>query len=147
MDKQSNQATLFEVSFKEPKRARGTKSGARELYMNFGGWFAHPQEDIDVFVRLPRWRQREILTTQAAFKADPTLQASEIQDPSTGKPYPNQNVYEPPKGLYQTIIGPPNCVQFNVPDGIPLRVVKKFGSVNLRESVEEYERKEFGYLF
>lgn len=144
---ESNQPGLFEVSFKEPRRVRGSKSGPREWYMNFGGWFAHPQEDIDVFVRLPKWRQREILTNQAAFKADPTLQAFEIHDIRTGKPIPGQNVYHPPEGIYVSHQGPPRSAKYDIPDGIPLRVAKKFGGTKLRDAIDEAERKELGYLF
>jgi hypothetical protein len=142
----ANQPGLFEVSYKEPRRVRGSKSGPREHYMNFGGWFSHPQEDIDTFVRLPRWRQKEILTTQAAIRRDPTLRAFEIHDPSAGKPYPNQNVYELPEGIYLSHQGPPNSVKYNVPDGVTLTVLKKFGSPALRDAVDEHERKELGYL-
>jgi hypothetical protein len=146
----SDQPGLFDVSYKEPRRVRGTKSGPREWYLNFGGWFAHPQEDIDVFVRLPRWRQREIRATRAAFHTDPTLISSTIQDVRTGKPIPGQNVYAPPEGLYLSYQGPPNSVKYDIPDGISLDIARKFGSHKLRDEAEKLtsaERKELGYLF
>jgi hypothetical protein len=142
-----DQPGLFDLSIKAQEPRRKEKGGCREWYMNFGGWFAHPQEDIDVFVRLPRWRQKELLSTQAAFRRDPTLQASEIYDPRTRKLYPDQNIYKPPEGIYVSHQGPPNSVKYNVPDGITLSVVKKFGSSSLRDAAEEAERKELGYLF
>lgn len=128
-----------------PKRQK--TSGPREWYVNWAGLFAHPTEDIDMFVRLPKWRQREILATQAAFKKDPTLQASKIHNIVLGKSYPGQNVFEPSEDTYKVIQGPPNSIKYNVPDGISLRVVKKFGSTGLRDAVDAHERKELGYLF
>ena len=131
-------------------RKKAKSSGPREHYVNWGGLFAHPTEDIDVFVRLPRWRQREILSTQAAFKKDPTLQAYELHDMRTGKVCPSQNVFAPPERLYQSIKGQPNSVKYNVPDGIPLSYVKKFGSTLIKEEIDrmdKMERQELGYLF
>ena len=119
------QPGLFEVSYKEPRRVRGSKSGPREWYVSFAGWFAHPQDDIDIFVRLPKWRQREILTTQAAFRKDPTLIAFPIHDVKVG-PLPGQNVYQPPEGVYLRYEGPPNSVKYDIPDGIPLNIARKF---------------------
>jgi hypothetical protein len=142
-----NQATLFNAkSVQEPRRG---KHGPREWYMNFGGWFSHPQEDIDTFVRLPRWRQKEILTTQAAFKKDPTLRAFAIHDIRTGE-IPGQNVYEAPEGLYLKHEGPPASVKYDIPDGITLTAAKKFGGRKLRNEAElmtPEERRELGYLF
>jgi len=145
----ASQPGLFDVSYKEPRRARGTKSGPREWYVNFGGWFPHPHDDIDIFVRLPRWRQREILSTQAAFHRDPTLIASPVHDVKTGV-LPGQNVYCPPEGIYLSIQGPPNSVKYDIPDGISFEVAKKFGSRKLRDEADRLtvaERRELGYLF
>jgi len=117
--------------------------------VSFAGWFAHPQDDIDIFVRLPKWRQREILTTQAAFRKDPTLIAFPIHDVKVG-PLPGQNVYQPPEGVYLRYEGPPNSVKYDIPDGIPLNIARKFGSHKLRDEAEKLtpaERKELGYLF
>ena len=119
----------------------------REYYVNFAGLFPHPTEDIDLFIRLPEWRKREILTTEAAFKKDPTLQAFEIHDLRTGKPYPGQHFYKPPADLYQSIQGPPNSIKYNIPDGVTLTVARKYGARGLRDAVDEYERRELGYLF
>lgn len=69
---------------------RGRSGLPREIFMNCGGWFAHPYEDRDVFVRLPKWRQDEILEAARVSREHPEAVAYEIYDPSTGKPYPGQ---------------------------------------------------------
>lgn len=141
-----SQGDLFKTA-QEPRRG---KNGPREHYMSFAGWFAHPQEDIDVFVRLPKWRQQEILTTQRAFRADPTLVAFEVHDIKTGKAIPGQNVYQPPEGIYIKHDGPPPAVKYNVLDDIPFYVAKRHGGRKLRAEAEKLspqERKELGYLF
>jgi len=126
---------------KPPRRIR--KDLSREHYMAWAGWFAHPQEDIDVFVRLPKWRQQEILATRNAFRKDPTLQSSELHD-VTGR-VPDQEVYTAPVNLYQSILGPPNSIKYNVPDGIPLELVKRLGSRSIKDELDrltESERRE-----
>lgn len=139
------QGDLFK-SAQEPRRG---KNGPREWYMNWGGWFAHPTDDIDVFVRLPKWRQQEIITTGRAFRNDPALQAFEIHDIKTG-PIPGQKLYTPPEGLYIKHDGPPASVKYDVPDDIPFFAAKRLGGRQLRAEAEKLspqERKELGYLF
>lgn len=141
---------MQESLFKSTQEPRRGKHGPREWYMNFGGWFAHPREDPDVFYRLPKWRQEEILATMQAFQTDLTLIAFEIHDPSTGKAVPGQNLYKPPAHLYQRHEGAPSSVKYNIPNGIPLRVARKLGGRALAFEIEDLtpdERRELGYLF
>ena len=111
--------------------------------MVWAGWFAHPQEDIDVFVRLPKWRQKEILTTRNAFRKDSALQSFEMHD-LNGR-IPGQDLYEPPANLYQSIAGPPNSIKYNIPEGIPLELVKRLGSRGVKDELDKLtdgERRE-----
>lgn len=73
---------------------RGRAGLPREMFMNCGGWFAHPTEDRDVFVRLPKWRQEEILEAARVSREHPEAVAYEIHDVATGLPYPGQVLME-----------------------------------------------------
>ena len=139
-----------DVAYKEPKRPTGKKSGPRAWYMNWGGLFPHPTLDPEGMAVLPEHRRREILYVTQAFADDPTLQATEYHDPSTGKPYPGQNVFKAPEGLYYDPPVIPHSIRYNIPDGIPLRIVRHYGSFSLRFEIEDLtpeERRELRYLF
>jgi hypothetical protein len=143
------QTPLFSEQLQTGWKTPRSSKGPREHYMNWGGWFAHPKEDPDVFYRLPKWRQEEILATMQAFQDDPTLVAFEVHDPATGKAIPGQNVYRPPTHLHQKHEGPPRSFRYNVPNGIPLRIVRAIGMVKLAIEIEDLtpdERRELGYL-
>jgi hypothetical protein len=73
---------------------RGRSGMPREYFLNFGGWFAHPYEDQDVFARLPKWRQDEILEAARVSREHPEAVAFEIYDIATGRPYPGQVLME-----------------------------------------------------
>ena len=75
-----------------------------ETRMNWGGWFPHPIEDIDVFNRMPSSRQAEYRETRDLIRNNPQAQLFLFYDPGTRQPYPNQILYsdieKKLKGMY-----------------------------------------------
>jgi hypothetical protein len=99
---------------------------AAEIYANCGGWFADPDLDPAMFNNLPAWRRKEILECKRIFREIPGVQAYEIIEPGTWKPYPNQKLaadyyrteaLEPePSDLPEV----PPSIKYTVPNGVPL---------------------------
>jgi hypothetical protein len=111
----------MDVVFQE-KVPRGKKSGPRQWYMNSGGWFAHPELDIEAFRDLPAWRQREILECQRIFRDVPGVQAYEIIEAGTWKPYSNQKLAADccRKSSEAVLPSIPPAVKYFIPNGISL---------------------------
>jgi hypothetical protein len=97
---------------------------SREMYMNWGGWMADSEADKDVFVRLPGWRQKEILESRKLFTDIPDLKAYETFNPTTRLPYPGQKLArdfaKQQKAFEESLSAVPEAYKFTVPDGISL---------------------------
>src|SRR5579863_375262 len=132
----------MEVAFQE-KVPKGKGKGPRQWYMNSGGWFPHPELDIEGFNDLPKWRQREILETRRIFRDIPGVQAYEIIDPSTMKPYPNQKLaadYYQKLPAVETLPPIPPAAKFVIPNGISLAEFRRhsveYSQVSALEAVQ-----------
>jgi hypothetical protein len=111
----------MDVLFQE-KVPRGKKSGPRQWYTNFAGYAPHPEEDREAFNDLPAWRQREIQECHRIFREIPSVQAYEIIDPSTMRPYPNQKLADDYyRKIPEVALAPvPPAAKYFIPNGISL---------------------------
>lgn len=108
---------------------RGRESGAREFYVNFGGWCAHPTEDSEVFNRLPPWRQNEITDCANVTRLNPKSVAFAIYDIATGQPVPGQLLIASlTRDVVQQAAEPlpeiPLSIKFSMPN-LPLTVFRQ----------------------
>src|ERR1700739_2622060 len=95
-----------------------------EVRMNWGGWFADPDLDPDVFGRYPTWRQAEIRETKELIKNYPNAVVSLLYDPSTRQPYPGQVLYsdieKKLKAERTELPEVPAGFKYTIPNGVPL---------------------------
>ena len=128
------QLDLFERS----QAPKGKKSGPREWYTNWGGWFPDIQEDRDLLQRLPPWRQEEILASARVAREHPEAVASEVHTVSGGA-IPGQvlissfisRVHQPVAMVAATLAGRPSItdpqllqIVSYIPDSIPLASIR-----------------------
>jgi hypothetical protein len=96
----------------------------REYRMNWAGASPHPIEDIDIFNRLPSWRQAELRELHEVVFANPHAQAFSRCDPATGKVYPGQvlisDILAASKRQQKALPRVPAGYKFTVPNGAPL---------------------------
>lgn len=89
--------------------------------MNWGGWFPHPVEDIDVLNRMPS-RKAEYRETYDLIYNNPHAQLFLIYDPATRQPYPGQILYsdinKKLKETYKSLPEAPSGYKYSIPDGI-----------------------------
>lgn len=95
-----------------------------ETRMNWGGAFADPDLDPDVFNRYPSWRQREIRENRELVRSNPNAQIFLIYDPGTRQPYPGQillsDIEKKLKAERQSLPDVPAGFKYTIPDGVPL---------------------------
>jgi hypothetical protein len=96
----------------------------REFGMSWGGACPHPIEDVDIFNRLPTWRQAELRDLHDLVINNPHAQVFCICDPATGKYYPNQslisNIQHKLNEQRKTLPEVPSEYKYIIPNGVPL---------------------------
>jgi hypothetical protein len=111
--------------------AHKKKPGTRDMYYSFGGYGCDPELDPDIFVTLPKQVQQEKLAIREITKTTNAVGFHTI-DPSTGQPYPDQSplIMDIAMQQYPHLFDPEFVMPeepVDVPEDVPLRVLKKFG--------------------
>lgn len=103
------------------------QSGPREWYMNWGGWFAEPNVDPDVFHRLPVVRQKEIVANRKLFDDNPGLRAIACVNLATCLPYPGQKIAKDFAIVVKVkrVIHLPMSRVFNAPKNVPVSFLRR----------------------
>jgi len=113
------------------------KPGTRESYLSWAGYGCDPELDPDIFATLPERAKQEKLAIYKVVRNDGAVGFHTI-DPGTGQPYPGQPplIMDIAKQRYPHLFDPEFVVPekpADVPEGVPLRVLKKFGMKAVKE--------------